>query len=98
MVFLNQAEALGAWIDIEKPFWLEWENRLLESRFEVVWMGMEFVKIKPTYSVHLNPRFGDALDWNGIGMRSRRARGPSAAGPNCCLDCNGLKLCPVMEA
>lgn len=23
MMFLNQAEALGAWIDIEKPFWLD---------------------------------------------------------------------------
>lgn len=41
---------------------------------------MEFVKIKPTYSVHLNPRLGDAVDWNGIGVRSRRARGPASAG------------------
>jgi len=58
---------------------------------------MEFVKIKPTYPVHLNPRCGDAVDRIGIGGRPGALADLRQQVPTCCVGFNGVELRSLME-
>ena len=58
---------------------------------------MEFLNSKPTYPVHLNRRFGDAVDRFRMGVDSGARADPREQVPTCRVGCNGLKPCPFME-
>lgn len=73
------------------------ENRLLERCFEVVCSAMDFLKSKPMYPVHLNRRFGDAVDRFRMGVDSGTLADLRQQVPTCRVGCCGLKPCPFME-